>query len=129
MNKTISDLRKQLEQSVPRSRYDACNQDWLNAKAELKEVRAIATAEIERLQKQLEQAEARFTRLAATSRKAIKAWALAQAHIPEHMRPTFKQWDLAWEAYEQALSPTVEIGNNTPLVSPTATAQKSSTPD
>lgn len=39
--------------TVPRSRYDACNQDWLNAKAELKEVREVASREIARLEHQL----------------------------------------------------------------------------
>lgn len=35
---------------VPRSRYDACNRDWLEAKAEIERVKAAAKAEIERIQ-------------------------------------------------------------------------------
>jgi hypothetical protein len=41
--------------TVPRSRYDACNADWLAAKAELDKVVRNATKEIESLQHQLDQ--------------------------------------------------------------------------
>ena len=46
----IEDLRKQLSESVPRSRYDACNQDWLDAKAKLKQVQQAASKEIKQLE-------------------------------------------------------------------------------
>ena len=46
----IEDLRKQLSESVPRSRYDACNQDWLDAKAKLEQVQQAASKEIAQLE-------------------------------------------------------------------------------
>ena len=46
----IEDLRKQLSESVPRSRYDACNQDWLDAKAKLEQVQQAASKVIEQLE-------------------------------------------------------------------------------
>ena len=46
----IEDLRKQLSESVPRSRYDACNQDWLDAKAKLEQVQQAASKEITQLE-------------------------------------------------------------------------------
>lgn len=43
--------------TVPRSRYDACNADWLAARDELKRVREIAKNEIERLERELRAAQ------------------------------------------------------------------------
>ena len=47
----IASLREELNDrdTVPRTRYNACNQDWLDAEAKLKVVQANARQEIERL--------------------------------------------------------------------------------
>ena len=40
--------------TVPRTRYDACNQDWLDSKRELEHVREVAEAEIDKLKVEVE---------------------------------------------------------------------------
>ena len=46
-----------LDEMVPRSRYDACNSDWLAAKAELKNVREAARKLVSAMQVKLDKAE------------------------------------------------------------------------
>ena len=64
----------------------------------------LIAASIKPCREQLEQAEARHTRLVTASRNAIRMWALAQNWISEKMRPTYKEWDAAMEEFEQALA-------------------------
>lgn len=53
----IRELEGQLANSVPRSRYDACNADWLAEKAKREELAANAKRLIESAEQRLEKAE------------------------------------------------------------------------
>ena len=61
----IEDLRKQLSESVPRSRYDACNQDWLDAKAKLEQVQQAASKAIEQLEGRVQALEGALEKVLA----------------------------------------------------------------
>jgi hypothetical protein len=50
----LQSAQSETQDTVPRSRYDACNQDWLDTKAELATVRQNVKAEFERLREGLE---------------------------------------------------------------------------
>jgi len=61
LRKTARDLldaREQLEDrdTVPRSRYNACNSDWLEAKATAERVRKTATEQIEKAERERDEA-------------------------------------------------------------------------
>lgn len=52
---SLAAAQKVVDEMVPRSRYDACNQDWLNALAEIERIRKVAKEEIERLNRALKE--------------------------------------------------------------------------
>lgn len=56
-NAEIARLKAESVDVVPRSRYDVCNADWIEAQAKLKEVQEAAHVEIARLKVELSRAQ------------------------------------------------------------------------
>ena len=63
-------LKAELADTVPRTRYDACNQDWLDSKRELEHVREVAKVEIDELKAEVERQQKELTTLAMMERRA-----------------------------------------------------------
>jgi tRNA nucleotidyltransferase/poly(A) polymerase len=81
---------------VPRSRYDACNKDWLEAEQKVREVGGAAIKEIELLCAQLAAMTAERDEVVRLSRYAVHEALLHSGHtVVEHTGNVFGQWQQA----------------------------------
>lgn len=80
---SLAEKNEQLSNSVPRSRYDAVNADWLKAEQERKELATRSIAEIERLEASVKHLARSTSELLQRAEKAETALAEKEAEIKE----------------------------------------------